>query len=952
MKRTTSGLTRVCAGACALVVASSLALGGAIGADVAAARAAIPSIEGRDVFTVTDDEGEPGDLFLTDVSGASGSSSSDASGADTAVEQPLAVTQVESGKRDIPLDVDVAYSLDGPNVGRTKIAGATGVVGVHVRVGKKLLDGLSHGVAGNVSGSSSDGSADAPLSSQRFLVVFTVPTRVADDVTVSVDDSIVGTQGSNTLIAAVARVGERIDCYMNATKFTMGPVAVVSASGASALAGEARAMGDGSATFTQPGTDGAGKNGTDGKSAGSGSADSSGFNGSNGSGAAGSSAAGSATTGGAAAASSASSVSSSGRYQRLIEKLTALRDLERSLAQSEIAEKQADYDKAFHAYMAAYVGSYTNHLSGSIGSSTQLTALMGTAGELSGDTPLAAAVLGEANATNALASAHQHTGAADAIEQVIRMVRAQGVTGLSDTLRRRAGEEQTEGAKEYSAGQSQLSQAMIPYSMAYTDAYTKHLSALTGGTSAGASAYRDQAIAATDKEFASGGSHAGDTAKVDAALSALASARERTGTASAYRQIVLRFADDLSGAASLTSDTAESDVSGLATSPSSSDTTESDVSRSGTAPNSSDTAGSDANGSDSASETSHPIGSDVNGSGSAAKTSDSVGSDVLRSLMVAGRGLNALAVEMERVSSGMGHGESDADRDSSVAARSARVVTNEAGGLSERSAYGSLSTLAEIARLRRQAAAERKAAKASSGDVTTTVIDESAAKTDSADVMKFAGAVPGAGKSASGGASSSGAAGSSDSGSSGTTGATPSSGSSGKSVSGGASGAGTQDGDAASAAAKTGTGMGGAQAEASSGSASSSGSGDGASSDGSRAGNGPSGSSGTGRSAGSSATAEALANRLSPYFGMIGMDPGPMLSVDTDGLINDTTTLSDAGELIAAALDQGADKLLPASGAASSSKSSDDSSSGASSDGGPSSGASSVTRFLIVEPGL
>ena len=43
--------------------------------------------------------------------------------------------------------------------------------------------------------------------------------------------------------------------------------------------------------------------------------------------------------------------------------------------------------------MAAYVGSYTTHLSGSVGTSTQLPALMGTAGELSGDTPLAQAVL-------------------------------------------------------------------------------------------------------------------------------------------------------------------------------------------------------------------------------------------------------------------------------------------------------------------------------------------------------------------------------------------------------------------------------------------------------------------------------------------------------------------------------------------------------------------------------
>lgn len=790
MKRTTSGQARlrrrVLAFVCVLAAASASALGGAIGADMVAARAAIPSIDGRDVFTVTDDKGKPGDLFLAGSSGSSGSSAAGSSDSGATSGRPLVVTQVEAGKRDIPLDVDVAYSLDGPNVDRTRITGATGVVGVHVRVGEKLLNGLAHDVDSAVSGSgkggasrsSGDGSgADAPLSSQRFLVVLTVPTRVADDVTVSGGSSIVGAQGSNTLIAAVVRTGERVDCYMNAKRFTMGPIAVVSASDASALAARAKAMGDGSAVFAQPGTANRGRR-------------------------TGSTSAGSAE--GSTDAVASSSGTSSGRYQRLIDQLTTLRDLERALAQREIAEKQAAYDKAFHAYMAAYVGSYTNHLSGSIGSSTQLTALMGTAGELSGDTPLAKAVLGEANATDALASAHQHTGAADAIEQVIRMVRAQGVDGLAETLRRRAGEEETEGAKEYSAGQSQLSQAMIPYSMAYTDTYTKHLSDLTGGTSSGASAYRDQAIAATDKEFAAADSaHAGDVAKVNAALSALAAARERTGAASAYRQIVLRFADDLNGVG----------------------------------------AASSAGGS----------GADGSGSGSASSKS---GID-LSSLMVAGRGLESIAT-----TSGIGSSGS-----------SGSSVSVSAGGMS----VGSLAARTEIARLRRQAAAERKAASTSSGDVTTTVIDESVAQTDSADVMKFAGGIPGAGKS---------------------------------------------NGSSKSADA-----------------ASTSGSSEDGSSDTSD------------KSGSSAAPAAALTNRPSPYFGMIGMNPGAMLVVDTDELINDTTTLSDAGDLIVAALDQGADKLLPASATAGSSGSSDSSDS-AGSAGTAGATSTSGTRFLIVEPGL
>lgn len=756
-------LRGTCATACALAVVSSLALGGAIGIDAAAQRAVIPSIDGASVFTVTDDDGEPGDLFLvaSDASGGSDQSDGPASGSG----QPIAVTQVEAGKRDIPIDVDVTYSLDGPNVDRATISGATGVVGVHVQVHEKLLDGLTDAVSG-----------DASDDSRRFLIVFTVPTRVADDLTVSTDTSIVGTQGSNTLVAAVVRAGEQVDCYMNAKKFTMGQIAVVSASDqsvTSALAAEAQAMGDGSATFSQPGqSDASGKS-----------------------------------------KSTVAGDIGSGRYQRLIDQLTKLRDLERSLASSEIAGKQADYDKAFHAYMAAYVGSYTNHLSGSIGSSTQLTALMGTAGELSGDTPLAKAVLGEANATDALASAHQHTGAADAIDQVIRMVRAQGVDGLADTLKRRAGEEETEGAKEYAAGQSQLSQAMIPYSMAYTDAYTKHLSNYTGGTASGAAAYLDRAIADTDKDFASGGAHAGDTAKVNAALSALTSARERTGAAAAYRQIVLRFADELNGVGA--------GVSGVS---------------SGVA---SDTAGSDGTRREFRGGLSDPMGSDR-----------------------------------------------------SLAAR------------------------AEIRRLRELAAAERKAAKASSGDVTTTVIDETAAKTDASDVMKFAGGIPGAGKgSGSAGGESGDTSGSGDS--------------SGSSANGGSSTAGGSSADGGSSSADGSSSTGGSD-------------GTGKQTDAARDDSGSS--SGTGSVSGDSASA-VPANRPSPYFGMTGMNPGPALTIDTDGLINDTTALSDAGALIAAAINQGAGKLLPSSGAGTAS-------SGSTANTGKNDAPSDATRFLIVEPGI
>ncbi|NEG55292.1 hypothetical protein [Bifidobacterium platyrrhinorum] len=576
---------RAASGAAAAALAASLVLGGAIVSQSVVSRAAVPPLDGHDVFTVTDTAGEPGELYL--VPGAASGGGGDGASSSGAAS----VDRVRAGARDLPIAARVSYSLDGPNVSRERVAGGSGLVGVHVELKADSLDGLPPAAR-----------------SQRMLVMFTVPARVADDVNVS-RKAVVITQGSDTVIAATMRIGERLDCYMNATRFTMGRIVVASADGADALAGQAVALGDGSLGE---------------------SADASGAN----------------------------------PHQAFIDRLTALRDLERTLAASDIAAKQADYDRAFHAYMAAYVGSYTNHLSGSIGSSTQLTALMGTAGELSGDTPLAAAVLDEANAVDAVSAAHQHTGAADAIEQVIRMVRAQGVTGLAETLQRRAGEEATEGEKGYAAGQSQLSQAMIPYSMAYTDAYTKHLSALTGGTSAGASVYRDQAIAATDREFADdGGAHAGDTAKVNAALAALASAREHTGAASAYRQVLLRFADELNG---------------------------------------SGTAG--AGGS-----------SDVSGAGGATD------------------------------------GAADGAVGGSVAAAHSAGRFVARGMAADRS----LAARAEVSRERRLSATERKAARTSSGDVTTTVVDETVGASDSGDVMKFAGGIPGMG----GGSGSSGRAG-------------------------------------------------------------------------------------------------------------------------------------------------------------------------------------------------
>lgn len=99
-----------------------------------------------------------------------------------------------------------------------------------------------------------------------------------------------------------------------------------------------------------------------------------------------------------------------------------------------------------------------------------------------------------ANAVNDVSAAYRHIGAADAVDEVIRTIEQRGTSGLVNELTKRAGEEQQRGSKDYSAGQSQLSAATIPYSMDFTDAYTARLKEL-GATAGTAGSYETQAIA-------------------------------------------------------------------------------------------------------------------------------------------------------------------------------------------------------------------------------------------------------------------------------------------------------------------------------------------------------------------------------------------------------------------------------------------------------------------------
>ena len=149
-----------------------------------------------------------------------------------------------------------------------------------------------------------------------------------------------------------------------------------------------------------------------------------------------------------------------------------------------------------------------------------------------------------ANAVNDVSAAYRHIGAADAVDEVIRTIEQRGTSGLVNELAKRAGEEQQRGSKDYSAGQSQLSAAMIPYSMDFTDAYTARLKEL-GATAGTAGSYETQAIADVRAGIKDNEKLKTASDKVSAAMTALADASEHTGQASAFHQIVLRFADQL-----------------------------------------------------------------------------------------------------------------------------------------------------------------------------------------------------------------------------------------------------------------------------------------------------------------------------------------------------------------------------------------------------------------------
>lgn len=383
-----------------------------------------------------------------------------------------------------PFTLDVKYTLNGPNVPARKLDGAHGLVGMHITA---RVNTLAHN---NIQ----------QLGQQmRPFVFLSIPSAAVDDVSAS-EGVDVRHNGSTITIGATSEPGATLDfhVYVDAKHFSMSPIllAVLPQSAPTSYAAQLQSLARESSTLVNSIT---GENNDDANA-------------------------------------------------KLIDELERLREQERVLAQQQIAQADAAHKRAFHEYMTAYVGSYTAHLSGSVGNSTQLTALMGTAGELNGDTPLARAVTNLASAVNARSDAYQHIGAADEVDWIIRRIRQRGTQGLMAELSQRAGMNSRDGAQDYAAGQKQLSNAMVPYSMAYTDAYTENLNTLTGGDVSRAQVMGAQAIARTDAQFANS-TLTSDQAKVDAAMNELAQAREHTGASSADRQIALRYADRFSNAA-------------------------------------------------------------------------------------------------------------------------------------------------------------------------------------------------------------------------------------------------------------------------------------------------------------------------------------------------------------------------------------------------------------------
>lgn len=448
------------------------------------------AVVSHDVMSAYEAVDEPGRLYLT--SGASSDADADTNEDESSDDNAASSQRIPQERVKLPWNITATFTLNGPTVSASEIAGASGVVGIRI-----------------------DLKSEQPKRTADLtpIVAFTIPNRVGNDVT-SDEGVLVSAGNSSTLVAMVGKPGEdlTVHTYVTAKNFTMSSlsVAAVESTQSSDTAQESSQDSIQDSSVQIAGIAGNLTSLTDRASN---------------------------------LVDGLTNVGSQRNYE-LIAQLEQLRDHEKELAETTIAQREQEHQKAFDGYIDAYVGSYTTHLSESIGTSTQLTAILGTAAELNGDTPVAQSVVDLANAVNDVSAAYRHTGAADAVNEVIRTIEQRGTSGLVAELSKRAGEEQQHGAKDYSAGQSQLSSAMIPYSMDFTDAYTARLKEL-GASAGSAQSLESQAIADVRNNIDGNEKLKTASDKVDDAMRALADASEHTGQASALHQIVLRFADQL-----------------------------------------------------------------------------------------------------------------------------------------------------------------------------------------------------------------------------------------------------------------------------------------------------------------------------------------------------------------------------------------------------------------------
>ena len=492
------GVAHACVSVVSAVVCAALVVavpsGGAsspVGGRTAVAPQTAAYTKRQQVFAVFDEADRPGRIIVNNAFAVSAPGTiADVDGNGnattlTAAQSGSLTTQtvLAAGAKALPWKLTVTYSLNGPDADRRAVTGANGLVGVRIR-----LD------------------AD-PLSDTRYfrdampIVTFTVPHDVTDAVAAP-DGAIVTDDGDAYRVTGVGVAGQSNEwyCYLNARNFRMGRIVVA------AVPADA-ADTDGQGGVRERLT---------------------------------------ALARGAEALAGSLTNAGSGEHQALIDRLAALRDEENATAAAEIAAKHDAYVKQFGVYIDRYVRSYSSHLSGAPGTKTQMGALIGMTGELTGSTPLAQSVTDLANAVNAMSAAHEHTGAANVLDEVIAQIRRRGTTGLLADLKTRQAKEANAGKTQYAKGQGQLANAMIPFSMAYTDTYTARLNDLVnaGGSVAGS---EQAAIDQTNQAFGTDETMQRITGQISAALRTMAGASEHTGAANMLGRIVDEFGAQLEG---------------------------------------------------------------------------------------------------------------------------------------------------------------------------------------------------------------------------------------------------------------------------------------------------------------------------------------------------------------------------------------------------------------------